>query len=127
MPKDIFVINNGSIIVTPTLLPNENTVTLKFANGYHKLRHIQVELASKVTSCVEIRFNPDTWYQIGTGNSAILFNKDQLNNAIFSIKDLPRQNDVMTTFHSCRSLPAQIESVLEPSLSPLSRVFNGVL
>ena len=127
MPKDIFIINNGDVIVTPCAVPDENTVSLKFGNEYHKLRHIQVELVSKVTNSVGIQFNPSAWYQVGTGNLTLLFNKAQVDFALDSIKDLQRKIFTNNAFHSCRSLSAQIESLLEPASSPLSRVFMGIL
>ena len=135
MSLDIFVINDGKAIITPSNLADQYTLTLKLGNEYRKLRQIKIERASEI---IKRGDTLEDWYQIGSEDSKICLNKKDIDNEIVSIKDSELKMKVHDAFHEYLKT-AHVESFLDPAPSqktsktrtptlssiPMSYIFRG--
>jgi hypothetical protein len=123
MCNDIYIINHGNAVITPSSHSGLATLTLKFGHHYHKVRDIVVERATK-------RFNPKEWFSIGRGDAQILLKKDQVERAFASISSFYKHGRVNLAFSNCLGPKAHVESLLDPSADQYttgSRLFSGFL
>jgi hypothetical protein len=107
MNNEILVIGNGSIFITPTGNPLENTITVNLGDNYRKLRRIDVR-RSTLELKTDALFDANAWIPVGSGASEILLKKEHIVNALTSLEPGVVKNSV--------------ETVLQKSLSPSSTV-----
>lgn len=124
---DVFILGEGTVVITPTQDPLKKTIAIKITdeqgeNSYVKLRNIDVRIREEEIQ--KPTYNAKEWYTVGSGSSAILINAAQTKLECSAEKKL---SALLTVLYPLTRSETTVHRLFGDNKSTLPEIFARVL